>query len=185
MSRVDHLIRASASVAELIGSVRPEQWTARTPCTDWTVARLVDHLIGMNLVFAAALTDQPAPRPVEHGADRPEAFRASTGRLIAAFVQPGVLDRTFTSPMGSTTGDERLQIRLYDLLAHGWDLAQAIGRPFVLPDDVAEASLAYARTQLSDQSRPGRFDPPQPVADDAPAIDRLAAFLGRTVTPVG
>jgi uncharacterized protein (TIGR03083 family) len=27
------------------------------------------------------------------------------------------------------------------------------------------------------------FEPPQPVADDAPAIDRLAACLGRQVPP--
>ncbi|MGL5808681.1 MAG: hypothetical protein ACRCYQ_01910 [Nocardioides sp.] len=64
--------------------------------------------------------------------------------------------------MGSATGAERLRIRLYDLLAHGWDLAQATGQPAELPDDVAEESLAFARTQLD---------------------DRLAAFLGRTATP--
>src|SRR5215471_587677 len=78
-------------------------------------------------------------------------------------------------------GAERLQIRLYDLLAHGWDLAQATEQPADLPDDLAEQSLAFARTQLTDQARPGRFGPAQIAAGQAPAIERLAAFLGRPV----
>jgi len=47
----------------LISTVQPEQWSTPTPCTDWTVRRLVDHLIGMNRVFAALLADE-APHNV-------------------------------------------------------------------------------------------------------------------------
>jgi uncharacterized protein (TIGR03086 family) len=76
-----------------------------------------------------------------------------------------------------------LQIRLYDLLAHGWDLAQATEIPALLPEDLAEQSLAFVQVQFSAQSRTGRFAEPQPVEEAAPAIDRLAAFLGRPVPP--
>jgi hypothetical protein len=51
----------------------------------------------------------------------------------------------------------------------------------VLPDDLAEQALAFVRTQLSEQARTTRFGPAQLVADDAPAIERLVAFLGRSV----
>jgi hypothetical protein len=87
----------------------------------------------------------------------------------------------YRSPLGEATGAERLQIRLYDLLAHGWDLAQATGQPAALPDDVAEQSLAFVRTQLTEHARPGRFGPAERVAEDARAIERLVAFLGRPV----
>jgi hypothetical protein len=53
--------------------------------------------------------------------------------------------------------------------------------PSTCPDDLAEQSLVFARTQLTDQARPGRFAPAQVVAGHAPAIERLAAFLGRPV----
>ena len=102
-------------------------------------------------------------------------------RAAAAFGRPGVLERTYHGPLGTATGAERLQIRLYDLLAHGWDLAQATEQPADLPDDLAEQSLAFARTQLTEQARPGRFGPAQIVAEQAPAIERLVAFLGRPV----
>ena len=87
--------------------------------------------------------------------------------------------------LGRASGAERLQIRLYDLLAHGWDLAQATEQPADLPDDLAEQSLAFARTQLTGQARPGRFGPAQVAPEQAPAIERLAAFLGRPVSTGG
>jgi hypothetical protein len=74
-----------------------------------------------------------------------------------------------------------LQIRLYDLLTHGWDLAEAPAIPANLPDDLTEQALAFARDQLSSQPRTGRFAEPQPIDDTGSAIERLAAFLGRQV----
>jgi uncharacterized protein (TIGR03086 family) len=74
---------------------------------------------------------------------------------------------------------------VYDLLAHGWDLSQATEQPADLPDDLAAQSLAFARTQLTEQARPGRFGPAQIVAEQAPAIERLVAFLGRPVNTGG
>jgi len=75
--------------------------------------------VAMNLVFAALIDDGPMPeRGADHlGNDPVEAYWASSASLQAAFARPGVLGRRYRGPMGSTTGAERLQIRLYDLLA--------------------------------------------------------------------
>jgi len=72
---------------------------------------------------------------------------------------------------------------MYDLLAHGWDLARACSRPVDLPEDEAEESLAFARAD-GRAVRPGGgcFGPARYVAGSAPAIVRLAAFLGRDVS---
>ncbi|MBN9610157.1 MAG: TIGR03086 family protein [Actinobacteria bacterium] len=198
-SLITQLRRAFDAVDMLVTNIRPDQWSMPTPCTDWTVRRLVDHLVGMNLVFTALLKDQPPPqrrelssnaenrdsdRDGDRDGDPVGAFRTSAAALLAAFAAPGVLDRVYRGPLGSATGADRLQIRLYDLLAHGWDLAHATGKPVDLPDDLAEPSLSFARTQLSEEARPGRFAPAQPANEHAPAIDRLAAFLGRPVPPV-
>lgn len=180
----DRLARSFAAVGELIDAIQPGQWSVPTPCLDWTVHRLVEHLVGKNLVFIAVLAERPLPR---RGEAMPSdqlgrAYRESAGALLEGFGQPGVLDRSYQGPLGLATGEQRLRIRMYDLLAHGWDLAQALGRPAELPEDAAEESLAFARAD-GRAVRPGGgcFGPARPVADAAPAIDRLVAFLGRDV----
>jgi uncharacterized protein (TIGR03086 family) len=182
---VEELGCAFDAVARLIENIRADLWSAPTPCTDWTVRQVVNHLIGMNRVFVALLANEPPPpRPSEGHVedDWVGAYRASAAALQAAFGRPGVLERSYHGPLGTATGAERLQIRLYDLLAHGWDLAQATEQSLVLPGDLVERSLAFAQTQLTEQARPGRFGPAQIVARQAPAIERLVAFLGRPVT---
>ncbi len=178
---VKELSGALDAVGSLVIGVRPEQWASPTPCGDWNVHQLVSHLVAMNLVFAAMMGGQAPP---ERGADRlgddpARAYGESAAALRAAFGQAGVLGQTFRGPLGEATGAERLQIRLYDLLAHGWDLARATGQNAALPDDLAEQALVFAHTQVPTQPRTGRFAAAQPVAEDAPAIDRLVAFLGR------
>ena len=77
-----------------------------------------------------------------------------------------------------------MHLRIVEALVHGWDLARATGQPAEFPDDLPERELTFTRGKLADLPPDGRpFAPPRPVADDAPAIDRLAACLGRRVTP--
>ncbi len=175
--------RALVAVGTLIAGVRDDQWSEPTPCAEWTVRDVVNHVIAMNLVFTAILNGVPPPeRGIDRvGADPVGAYRSSASELRAAFEKPGVLERHFEGPLGTATGEDRLQIRLYDLLAHGWDLARATGQPVDLPEDVSESALSFARIQLSSQPRTGRFGPAQKVSDDALAADRLAAFLGRPI----
>jgi uncharacterized protein (TIGR03086 family) len=73
-----------------------------------------------------------------------------------------------------------VHLRVVETLVHGWDLARATGRELDVPAQVAEAELAFSRDLLG-RLPAGRtpFAPSRPVADDAPALDRLAALLGR------
>ena len=183
---VEDLAHAFAAVGDLIAEIRADQWSDPTPCTEWSVSDVVDHLVGMNLVFVALIEGGPMP---ERGVDRPGddpagAYRKSAAAHLAAFAAPDLLGRSFAGPLGTATGAERLQIRLADLLTHGWDLAQATGIAVAFPDELAERALEFSRDQfVSGPSRIGRFADPQPVAADAPALDRLAAFTGRPIPP--
>jgi len=180
---VEQLTRALSAVGDLIARIRDDQWSAPTPCTDWTVHDLVNHLVGVNWVFAARLRDQMPPEFVaDHLGDDPAAaYRDTSAAVRNSFDQPGALERAYHGPLGAISGAAWLQVRITDLLAHGWDLARATGQPAELPEDLAEHALVFSRIQMSSVPRTGRFGPAQPVADDAPAIDRLAAFLGRPV----
>ena len=110
------------------------------------------------------------------------AYRDSAAGLLDAFRQPGVLEQTVTVPFGTVPGVVALHLRIVEMLVHGWDVARAIGYPATFPDDLAEQALAFSRNKLPDvPADRSPFAPAQPVAEDAPAIDRLAACLGRSV----
>ncbi len=177
------LDRALAGGGRLIAGIGAHQWSTPTPCTDWNVRAVVDHLVSGNLNFAALVRDEPRP---DHGpeqlADDPvAAYRSAAATMHAAFAEPGVLERVYQAPIGSAPGSVLAHLRITELLVHGWDLARATGQPPELPADIAEGELALWRAQF--EGGPGAkglpFAPARPVADEAPAIDRLAAFLGR------
>ena len=83
-------------------------------------------------------------------------------------------------PAATLPGPAIVHLRTVETLVHGWDLARAIDRPAPFPEDLAEGELAFSGDLLG-RIPEGRhpFGPSQPVDDDAPAIDRLAALLGR------
>lgn len=149
--------RALDATGSLISSIREDDWIRPTRCAGWDVRALVEHLVAGNDRFTEALGGSVSPRPY----DLREAHRASARELGAAFRRPGVLDDT-------------------EVLTHGWDLAHATDLPVSFPDDLAGRAIAFtgpALRQIPPERTP--FAPPQPVADDAPVIDRLAALFGR------
>lgn len=187
MTPVDDLAKSLDATEPLVASVRDEQWTAPTPCTEWNVRELLGHLVSGNVVFTRLMRGEAATpeqaRPADPLGDDPAAaYRASTQEMIAAFRQPGATEQTITMAMGTLPGSVAVQIRLVETLAHGWDLARATGQTASYPEDLVEQVLTFTRDRLS-QMPPGMnpFGPAQPVADDAPALDRLVAALGRSV----
>jgi uncharacterized protein (TIGR03086 family) len=183
-----------ASVADITGQViaaiTGEQWGLPTPCAEWNVGDLVRHIVTGNDGIAAALSGEPAlsTTAAEPSGDLASAYRLSIRSLVNAFRQPGALQKVVTVPFGIVPGGIAFRLRMTELLVHGWNLARATVRPVAFPEEVAAQELAFSRSALGDIP-PGRrpFAPPGPVPNNAPAIDRLAACLGRraTVPPTG
>jgi uncharacterized protein (TIGR03086 family) len=188
---VEQLAKVLDATEQLIAAVRAEQWAAPTPCTEWNVRDLVNHLVAGNRMFAGILrgdaatpADIPRLQAVDVLGDEPvAAYRDAADAVLAAFSQPGVLEKVFTVPVGTVPGIVALHLGITEVLVHGWDLARATRQVVQFPADIVEQELEFTRGKLADvPSTRHPFAPPQPVPDDAPAIDRLAACLGRPVT---
>jgi uncharacterized protein (TIGR03086 family) len=184
------LAATSSELERLISVVRPEQWGAPTPCSEWSVRNLVNHLVGSTLLFADALRGQPVPPPDELRqrsqqdrlrADATGAYHRAVDALLTLFRQPGALDRQVEVPVGTVSGVVALHLRLVETLVHGWDLARSTGQPVSFDQRVAEQELEFTRFQLR-HVPPERspFAASQPVSQDAPPLDRLVALLGRS-----
>ncbi len=174
---------------QMIGAIHGEQWAARTPCSDWNVCDLVGHVVAGNVLFASALAGEctayggPArARPGRQALALAAAYRDSAAALLAAFGQPGALERPVRVPFGSVPGVTALHMRITELLVHGWDLARATGQQPAFPADLAEQELAFALGELAgEQPGPSPAGAPQRVPAGAPAIEQLAACLGRDI----
>jgi uncharacterized protein (TIGR03086 family) len=189
------LATALDSTERLVAGIRDDQWDLPTPCSEWTVRQLLNHLVGGQRLNTRVLSGEPLPDPSRLGrrggddqlGDDPAAtYRSTADEMLAAFRAPGVLERTHTIPAGTLPGPAVVHIRIVETLVHGWDLARATGQVAVFPDEIVETEIEISRRLLGGLP-PGRvsFAPPQPVADVAPAIDRLAALLGRGPAQTG
>ena len=179
MELVDALEQTFDHASGIIAAVRPDQFDRTTPCEDWTVRDLLEHMIGVVDGLGTAAAGNP-PTPFELSDDPARQFHAASAAAVAAWRQPGVLDRVVDAGPGPMPGRVLASINLLDTATHTWDLATATGQPAELPEPVAAAALEASRTVVTDELRPGRFAAEQSVHDAATTTQQLAAFLGRT-----
>lgn len=177
MTPADDFLRASTAIEALIAAVRPDQWDAPTPCAEWNLRQLVNHLVEVNYSLATRFGGPSGGT----GEDPVVAYQQSAQALSDALALPGVLEQTYPGPFAHTTGDRQLQVRMADLLTHGWDLAQTTGVPANLPADLVENAVGLVENRAAAFARSGKFGTPQPVAPNAPVLERLAALTGRSV----
>lgn len=185
MDLVDLFDRGTAWTATKVAGAA-DQLDAQTPCDDWTVRRLMDHLLWGQQMFASGPAGgtiaPPAGGPPELTGDDPAAqYEEARKATIHAYSQPGVLEGTVKGSDGDVPAMQVLGIAFCDQLIHGWDLAKATGQDTTMPADLAEVAWQFLDGRLPDEARgPGKnFMPAVQVADDASVQDRLIAYCGR------
>ena len=169
------LARALGQTEAIIESIRPEHADRPTPCPQWTVRDLVEHLVGADLrnfvVMARGETMDWATPPEPLGADWAGQFHDGAELLQA----------TWTLPAAPPTAG-RVEPQITELVVHGWDLLVAMGLSGdILDDELAEHALASSRVMVGpDRRGPGTaFGVVVDVPADAPAYARLAGWFGR------
>ncbi|MEO7837477.1 MAG: TIGR03086 family metal-binding protein, partial [Acidimicrobiales bacterium] len=169
------------ATGRIIARVRQDQLTLPTPCAEWDVGLLIEHLVDGNEMFTAAVVDRTS-RPTAPEVDDPfDAYARSTEAVRQAWRQPGVLTREITGPFGTLPGHVVVRMHFVDHLVHGWDLAKATGQDTTIEERLATAAYEEMTAALDASSRgPGSpFGPEVPCSRDAPVHERLMAFLGR------
>jgi uncharacterized protein (TIGR03086 family) len=158
-----------------------------TPCAGWTLADLLAHMIGQHLGFAAAVRDGTAPR--EAYAPHPftrELWERSVSALVDAFAHADlggevVLIEISPDPRPVTFA---VGAQLLDTVVHAWDVAQALGQPYVPSAELAAAVARAAAVVPDDERRrrPGAAFAPA-LADAGSDWERALARLGRDPRP--
>ncbi len=156
--------------------MRPEGWSAPTPCTDWTARDLVEHVIGFHEFLLLRPLGVRAHRPREDPAARWEATAAA---LFDALAVEGVVDRATELPGGGqSTPRQMLPALTTDVLVHTWDLARATGVAVTLDEELCADAYAAARGANIGRDS-GMVGREVPVGDDADTATKLVALYGR------
>jgi len=183
---------AMAEFNRAVAAIGDDQWAAATPCSDWTVHDLLNHLVSEQLWVPALLGGATIAEVGDRfdgdqlGVDPRRAWAESAVAARVAWVQPGAIERTVHLSFGDTTAAEYGWQMTLDLAVHGWDLSTAVnsrdhrGDPGVVIDpDLAETLLERFEDQVEQWRGSGIFGPPVPVPDHSDAPTRLLALLGR------
>lgn len=184
---VAQLKAAQDSVIAALRWAEEDQWTEATPCPDWDVRALVEHLITGNERFVVRLSGgQPGPAPDRSDRttqDLVEDYERTSAEVLEAFGRPGASQSVAQWPIGSLSGTDALSLKIAETLTHGWDLQQALGTSIDFdPQTIADAYewSGPMRDRIPEGRNP--FGTPQQAPEDAAPLDRLAALLGREVS---
>ncbi len=192
---IDRFLASSQGFGRRLRDLRPGQLAWPTPCTEWTVRELVNHMTRGNLGYADLVRGGTAAQFLRQrdadalGTDPAAAYARSVQACAGAFAAPGALDRVLDYPLGEITGRQALAVRATDSTIHTWDLARAIGADEYLDpglvawisDHLQEIYAGLAQTPAAAQTT-GRFfaAPSSLIADGASRQDRLLHLMGRT-----
>ncbi len=189
MIAIVELTAAARRLSELVRHIDDDQLGAPTP-SGIAVAGMLDHVGGLAVAFAAAaakdLGSVTATPPAPDGDRLATAWRTQIPRALTALAQAWTDPAAWEgmTQVGGVTlaGEIAGQVALDEVVLHGWDLARGTGQPYQQDPATLEACLAamtgiYPRDDLD--ARKGIFEPPVPVPDDAPLVDRVVAYSGR------
>src|SRR5438270_13835766 len=166
---------------EVVDRVEPAQLGNPTPCTEWEVRAVIDHITGGATVFAVCVEQGSVPDARlgelmggdNLGDDFKGNYRAASDRARATFAMPGALDKMVKLPFGEMPAGIALNIAIMDVMTHAADIAKATGQT-IDDDEILATALEVGRQLINDDFRaPGVFDPEQPAPPNASAADRL------------
>jgi len=186
MNPIDVLAQSQDVARSVLANVSRDQLEADTPCSEWTVAQLIDHLVGAQYWAQGGVQGAPLDATGEGAAqgDFVATFDQAARDSLAAFSEEGALDRTVNPGFGDMPAPALLGLSATDTFTHAWDLAKATGQDTDLAPGLAAALLEQSRQAIQPAFRSEEgtiFGMEQTAPDGAPPADQLAAFLGRTV----
>jgi uncharacterized protein (TIGR03086 family) len=144
---------------------------APTPCTDFDVTQLVQHL--------AVIADRVSTAIAPASAQPSMSWEQARGQL-RPLLDSAPPDLVIDLPFGRMPLDAALGVYVGEFVTHSWDLAAATGRPDLLSDDLGTRALAMVTARIPQSPRARTpFKDVVPVPGNAPIYHRLAGWMGR------
>jgi uncharacterized protein (TIGR03086 family) len=168
---------ALGALQRVLHPIASDELSRPTPCPEFDVAKLTDHLLNSISMVGGAVDAQIPERSTDDSVER--QIIAAARPTMDALRRRG-LDRT------ATLGGNEMPVRMLagilsiEFLVHAWDYAVATGHPVDVADSMAYYVLGLAEEIITPQARStaGFADPVEAPAESS-ALERLVGFTGR------
>ena len=185
MEPTEQLSYILPTLSATVDRLEVDQLNDPTPCSNFTVHDVLDHMIVLGASFTYWFRGDDAPEltaPCAQDRVPTAEFREVMDDLLEAVKSPGAMERTIATPMGDMPGSDFARFVAFDGLIHGWDIASSTGQQFELPPVVIDSVDGFAREAVTEEMRDGdTFKVATTPPADASAMASLAAFSGRAV----
>ncbi|MFJ2033418.1 TIGR03086 family metal-binding protein [Streptosporangium sp. NPDC087985] len=177
--------RALDYFGTLVHQIKPEQWDNETPCVDWDVRTLVNHVVGENRWASQLLAGRTVADVGDAldgdllGDDPLKAFDISAMAATQAASEEQSLTRVVHLSFADVPGEEYISELFADALIHTWDLARAIGAGERLDPELVDACLARFAGAKEGYRQAGVIEGYPPAPSDVDPQTRLLASWGR------
>ncbi|MGV0849429.1 TIGR03086 family metal-binding protein [Mycolicibacterium phlei] len=169
--------KSFAVLVHVLNGVAADDLHKQTPCREFDLAGLTDHLLnsitGLGAMAGAQFGERNRGAPVASQVVEPGRAALDAWRRRGL---DGQVD------FHGNAGPARMMVGILALefLVHAWDYATTVGRPVDAPDSLSDYVLRFAQSVITPQARGAAgFDDPVDVAADAGALERLIAYTGR------
>ncbi len=185
-----HAARAFADLVQgldiayrLVARISQDDWARSTPCAEWNVRALVNHMVGSAHMVSFGMTGRaigPEFYGNHLGADPIASYAEAIKEIREIYrADPEVLTRTLTLPWADMTGAALSTMFAADHLIHAWDVARTLGRPADFDHDLVARLRRFGDAYVAAHRGPEMFDAETEAPSDATPMDRLAAYVGR------
>ena len=177
---------AAMPTIAIVRNVGDDQLHLPTPCTEFDVLELIDHL----LFWAPSLEGAARKELVPSGDVNGEASAGPEDERVALIDQIDRVVKAWSEPdawVGMTRMGSPMELPatmiggmvLGEFVVHGWDLARATGQGFGWDGEV----LSFVHRELELTAEQGRamgvYKDRVAVPDTAPLLDRILGLTGR------
>jgi len=178
--------RAVEEFGRRVEAVGDDQWSNATPCTEWAVRDLVNHVISEDKWVAPLLAGQTIEEVGDRfdgdllGDDPQASWKETHSDAMDATSDDRVVDRTVSLSRGPTSADIYLKEVAADNIIHGWDLAMGTGGDASIEPDLAEFAYEFYKPQAELWRQFGAFGAEVRVSMDADRQTKLLGMVGRS-----
>ena len=159
---------ATTAARPIVAGIKHDQLSQPTPCTEWNVHALLNHLLGTLWLGSGLLADtrpevmmQPGGQPEADlvGEDPLAGYDRGVERLLASARLPGAFTKPHATPFGEMPANMLAGFTTTDIAVHGWDLAKATSQGGTIPAELAEHCLQFSKMAMPEGNRPPSSGP--------------------------